>query len=144
MSAKPQVLPTDAELAILNVLWKRGPSTVRDVHEALSPTQGTGYTTVLKLMQLMAQKGLVARDESQRSHVYRAASAEAQTQRRLLGDLMERAFSTKASTKRPYSASCTKKRVGEVQTWPELRYLRVAQARPAATGSASSQTMTGA
>lgn len=90
-------LPTDAELAILGVLWRRGPCTVREVHEALHPSQGTGYTTVLKLMQLMAQKGLVLRDESQRSHVYRAASAEAQTQGRLLGDLMDRAFAGSAS-----------------------------------------------
>ena len=90
-------LPTDAELAILSVLWRKGPCTVREVHEALHPSQGTGYTTVLKLMQLMAQKGLVVRDESQRSHVYRAASAESQTQGRLVGDLMERAFSGSAS-----------------------------------------------
>jgi len=95
MSKAP--LPTDAELAILAVLWREGPSTVREVHEALHPSQGTGYTTVLKLMQLMAQKGLVLRDESQRSHVYRAANAEAQTQRRLVGDLMERAFAGSAS-----------------------------------------------
>jgi predicted transcriptional regulator len=94
MSKAP--LPTDAELAILSVLWRHGPCTVREVHEALHPSQGTGYTTVLKLMQLMAQKGLVMRDESQRSHVYRAASAEAQTQRRLVGDLMERAFAGSA------------------------------------------------
>jgi BlaI family penicillinase repressor len=92
-----QPLPTDAELAILSVLWRLGPSTVRAVHEQLSPSQGTGYTTVLKLMQLMAQKGLVVRDESQRSHVYRAASAEAHTQKRLIGDLMERAFEGSAS-----------------------------------------------
>ena len=92
-----QSLPTDAELAILGVLWRRGPSTVREVHDALSPTQGTGYTTVLKLMQLMAQKGLVSRDESQRSHVYRAANAEAQTQKRLVGDLMEKAFAGSAA-----------------------------------------------
>lgn len=95
MSGAP--LPTDAELAILAVLWRQGPCTVREVHEALHPSQGTGYTTVLKLMQLMAQKGLVLRDESQRSHVYRAASAEAQTQGRLLGDLMDRAFAGSAS-----------------------------------------------
>jgi predicted transcriptional regulator len=95
MSKAP--LPTDAELAILSVLWRQGPRTVREVHDALHPSQGTGYTTVLKLMQLMAQKGLVVRDESQRSHVYRAASAEAQTQRRLLGDLMDRAFAGSAS-----------------------------------------------
>ena len=92
-----QALPTDAELAILGVLWRQGPSTVREVHDALSPTQGTGYTTVLKLMQLMAQKGLVVRDESQRSHVYRAASAEAQTQRRLVGELMDKAFAGSAA-----------------------------------------------
>jgi BlaI family transcriptional regulator, penicillinase repressor len=92
-----QQLPTDAELAILNVLWRRGPSTVRDVHEELSPTQGTGYTTVLKLMQLMAQKGLVLRDESNRSHVYRAASPEAQTQKRLIGDLVDKAFAGSAA-----------------------------------------------
>lgn len=96
MSVKPQ-LPTDAELAILNVLWKRGPCTVRDVHDDLSPSQGTGYTTVLKLMQLMAQKGLVLRDESSRSHVYRAASPEAQTQKRLVGDLVDKAFSGSAA-----------------------------------------------
>jgi predicted transcriptional regulator len=95
MSKAP--LPTDAELAILAVLWREGPRTVREVHEELHPSQGTGYTTVLKLMQLMAQKGLVLRDESQRSHVYRAASAEAQTQRRLVGDLMERAFAGSAA-----------------------------------------------
>jgi len=95
MSKAP--LPTDAELAILSVLWRQGACTVREVHEALHPSQGTGYTTVLKLMQLMAQKGLLMRDESQRSHVYRAASAEAQTQRRILGDLMQRAFGGSAS-----------------------------------------------
>jgi BlaI family transcriptional regulator, penicillinase repressor len=95
MTKKP--LPTDAELAILGVLWRLGPSTVREVHEALKPAQSTGYTTVLKLMQIMAQKGLCRRDESQRSHVYRALVAEEPTQRRLLGDLMQRAFSGSAS-----------------------------------------------
>ena len=64
--------PTDAELAILGVLWERGPSTVREVHDALSATQDSGYTTVLKLLQIMTEKGLVDRDESARSHVYRA------------------------------------------------------------------------
>ena len=76
--------PTDAELAILRVLWQRGPSTVRDVWEQLSPEQGTGYTTVLKTMQIMCEKGLLARDESDRSHVYRAARSEAQTQRQVV------------------------------------------------------------
>jgi predicted transcriptional regulator len=82
--------PTDAELAILRVLWDRGPSTVRDVHDALR--QGGGYTSVLKLLQIMTDKGLVTRDESQRAHVYAPALSEQKTQRQLLGDLVERAF----------------------------------------------------
>jgi predicted transcriptional regulator len=90
-------LPTGAELSILAVLWRRGPSTVREVHEALRPVQDTGYTTILKLMQIMAQKGLVERDETQRSHVYRAVAAQDETQRSLLGDLMDKAFSGSAS-----------------------------------------------
>ena len=69
------VRPTDAELAILRVLWRLGPSTVRQVQEALEPSQPTGYTTALKLLQIMAVKGLVDRDESQRSHVYRGGRA---------------------------------------------------------------------
>jgi BlaI family transcriptional regulator, penicillinase repressor len=89
-------LPTDAELAILAVLWKQGPSTVRDVHEALRSTQDTGYTTVLKLLQIMTQKGLVKRDESQRSHVYRAAVTADRMQKRLVGDLLDKAFSGSA------------------------------------------------
>lgn len=90
MTEKP--LPTDAELAILSVLWRRGPSTVRDVHEALRSSQETGYTTVLKLLQIMTQKGLVKRDESQRSHVYRAAAPADRTQKRLVSDLLDKAF----------------------------------------------------
>lgn len=82
--------PTDAELAILQVLWQRGPSTVREVHTEL--THGVGYTTVLKLLQIMSEKGLVSRDESDRAHVYSAREAAAHTQRRLVGDLLERAF----------------------------------------------------
>jgi len=81
--------PTDSELAILRVLWERGPSTVREVQEALS---ASGYTTLLKLLQIMTEKGLVVRDESERAHVYAAALSEQRTQRQLLGDLMDRAF----------------------------------------------------
>lgn len=84
--------PTDAELAILTVLWDRGPSTVREVHEALSAFQGSGYTTVLKLLQIMTDKGLVVRDESQRAHVYVSRLSEQRTQRQLLGHLVDRAF----------------------------------------------------
>ena len=113
-------MPTPAELAILGVLWQRGPSTVRDVHEALEPEQGTGYTTVLKLMQLMAQKGLVVRDESQRSHVYRAASAEAQTQRRLVGELMDKAFAGSAAQLVMRALSVKRASKGELE---EIRHL---------------------
>ena len=84
--------PTDAELAILRVLWVHGPSTVRQVRDILGRSQSTGYTTVLKLLQIMIEKGLVARDDSQRTHVYRASRTEAQTQRQLIGDLVGRAF----------------------------------------------------
>ncbi|HVN03146.1 MAG TPA: BlaI/MecI/CopY family transcriptional regulator [Bryobacteraceae bacterium] len=84
--------PTAAELEILRVLWERGPSTVRDVHAALARERGTGYTTVLKLMQIMAAKGLVERDESARAHVYKARRAPGQTQRQLVHDLLDRAF----------------------------------------------------
>jgi len=89
--------PTDGELEILKVLWERGPSTVRDVHDALGQARGTGYTTVLKLMQIMAAKGLVARDEDQRAHVYRASEARDETQRRLVTDLVDRAFDGSAA-----------------------------------------------
>ena len=83
-------LPTDAELAILRVLWAHGPSTVRDVQEQLDTDQG--YTTVLKHLQLMLDKDLVTRDESGRAHVYAPAVEEADTQRRLVDDLLDRAF----------------------------------------------------
>ena len=88
--------PTDAELAILRVLWQRGASTVREVWEELSPQQHTGYTTVLKTMQIMSEKGLLARDVTDRSHVYQAARSEAQTQRQVVGHLLERLFSGSA------------------------------------------------
>lgn len=84
--------PTDAELAILRVLWRIGPSTVRAVHSELSEAQETGYTTVLKTLQIMIEKGLVKRDESERSHVYKPACAEQDVQRQLVGHLLERAF----------------------------------------------------
>ena len=88
--------PTDAELAILRILWDRGPSTVRDVHKVLRAAQGarraSGYTSSLKIMQIMLEKNLVARDESGRSHVYRAAVPREHTQRQIVGDLLERVF----------------------------------------------------
>ncbi|HEY7547261.1 MAG TPA: BlaI/MecI/CopY family transcriptional regulator [Blastocatellia bacterium] len=84
--------PTDAELAILRVLWRRGPATVRQVQEEMNQNQQTGYTTVLKLLQIMTEKGLVKRDESERTHVYEATLPEEETQRQLVDDLLERAF----------------------------------------------------
>ena len=89
--------PTDAELEILRVLWERGPATVRQVHEALSGTRETGYTTTLKLMQIMADKGLVTRDESSRTHIYTARASQEHTQRQLLEDLVNRAFGGSAA-----------------------------------------------
>ena len=89
--------PTDAELAILRVLWSRGPSTVRQVHDALTGERATGYTTALKLLQIMSEKGLVARDETDRSHVYSAMLSEGETQRQLLDDLLGRAFDGSAT-----------------------------------------------
>ena len=94
--ARSQPRPTDAELAILRVLWERGASTVRQVHEALA-TRETGYTTTLKLMQIMAEKGLVKRNETERSHVYSASAGEEQTQRQLVQDLVDRAFGGSAA-----------------------------------------------
>ena len=84
--------PTDGELEILRVLWRRGPSTVRDVHEQIAATKQTTYNTTLKLLQIMIEKGLVTRDDSSRTHVYRARFSQGQTQRQLVGDLLDRAF----------------------------------------------------
>jgi BlaI family transcriptional regulator, penicillinase repressor len=92
MSKKSLPKPTEAELALLRVLWERGPSTVREIHENLSDEKETGYTTSLKILQNMAEKRLVARDESRRSHVYRAVYQAEQTQRQLVRDLLRRAF----------------------------------------------------
>jgi len=89
--------PTDAELAILAVLWERGPSTVRDVHDELNQHAATGYTTVLKLLQIMTEKGLVVRDETERAHIYEARYSEQKTQRQLMADLVDRAFGGSAA-----------------------------------------------
>jgi len=89
--------PTDAELNILRVLWQLGASTVRQVQEALNQDRETGYTTVLKLMQIMTEKGLVERDESERTHIYQARLTQEQTQKQLVGDLLEKAFGGSAS-----------------------------------------------
>ena len=87
--------PTDAELAILRVIWSRGPSTVRQVAEHMG--RDTGYTTVLKLLQIMTEKRLVTRDESSRTHVYAAAYTQEQTERQIVSDLVERVFEGSAA-----------------------------------------------
>lgn len=89
--------PTISELAILRVLWGRGPSTVREVHDELEEARPSGYTTTLKLMQIMAGKGLVERDETARAHVYKAACPREQIEREMVGDLLERLFSGSAA-----------------------------------------------
>jgi BlaI family transcriptional regulator, penicillinase repressor len=90
--------PTDAELEILTVLWSRGPATVRDVHETIASRRPTQYTTVLKQMQVMAEKGLVVRNEDQRAHVYEASRPREWTQKQLAGDILERAFNGSAKS----------------------------------------------
>ena len=92
----PPPLPTDAEIAILAVLWRQGASTVREVHEALG--KESGYTTTLKLMQLMFEKGLVVRNERYRSHLYEPRAPKEQTQRQIAGDLLTRAFEGSAKS----------------------------------------------
>ena len=88
----PALKPTEAELTLLNVLWRMGPATVRQIHETVSSTQKTGYTTVLKILQIMHEKSLVIRDESNRAHVYAAANSETHTQSSLIKDLISKAF----------------------------------------------------
>ena len=97
MSAQAPPRPTAAEMEILAVLWEREACTVRQVHDALAGRRGTGYTTVLKLLQIMTGKGLVERDESDRSHVYRAVQARGTVQGELVGDLIDRAFDGSAA-----------------------------------------------
>lgn len=89
-------LPTDAELEILTVLWSTGPTTVRRVHELISQRRPAQYSTILKFMQIMAEKGLLVRDAGQRAHVYQAARPREWTQRQLAGHLLERGFSGSA------------------------------------------------
>ena len=92
MKKPPVPKPTDAELAILRVLWERGPSTVRQVYDVLSEQRDFAYTTTLKLLQLMTEKGITVRHEEGRVHLYRAGFAQEDTQQRLLADLLDRAF----------------------------------------------------
>ena len=97
MNREPLQKPTVSELEILRVLWARGPSTVREVHEQLSEKKALGYTTVLKLLQIMTAKGTVRRNEEQRAHVYEACQPATETKRQLVGDVLQRVFEGSAS-----------------------------------------------
>jgi BlaI family penicillinase repressor len=117
--------PTDAELAILRVLWERGPSTVRQVHEALATRERpTAYTTALKLLQIMIDKGLVRRDETDRTHVYAPRLSEEQTQRQLVRDLLDRAFggsSSKLVVQALNAKRATAEELGEIRKLIDAR-----------------------
>jgi predicted transcriptional regulator len=120
MPRKSTSRPTDAELVILRVLWDHGPGTVREVQSHLG--DGVGYTTVLKMLQIMTEKALVGRDETQRAHVYRALVGEEQTQQHLLGDLVDRAF--QGSTARLVMQALSTRRatpeeLAEIRRWIE-------------------------
>ncbi len=96
MARHKSQMPTERELSILRILWDLGPSTVRVVNEAMNEDESTGYTTTLKLMQIMTEKGLLLRDDSQFKHIYRPAISEERTQNQLVGDLLDRAFAGSA------------------------------------------------
>lgn len=97
MARKASTNPTEGELAILRVLWERGPSTVREVHDTLSRDREFAYTTTLKLLQLMTMKGVASREEDGRVHRYRAAVPQQETQQRLVRELLDRAFNGSAA-----------------------------------------------
>ena len=111
------VKPTEAELTLLNVLWQIGPATVRQIHEAVSTNQKTGYTTVLKILQIMHEKALVIRDESNRAHVYAAANSEVHTQSSLIKDLISKAFggSTSKLVMRAIDDSTSAKEIDDIR-----------------------------
>ena len=97
MSAGKQLKPTESELEILRVFWEKGPSTVREVHEILEQSKDAGYTTTLKLMQIMHEKGLLQRDASSKTHIYAAAVSQENTQRQLLDKMIDTVFNGSAS-----------------------------------------------
>jgi predicted transcriptional regulator len=114
---KSVVKPTEAELTLLNILWQMGPATVRQIHDAVSVTQKTGYTTVLKILQIMHEKSLVIRDETNRAHVYAAANSETHTQSSLIKDLISKAFggSTSKLVMRAIDESTTAEEIDDIR-----------------------------
>ena len=118
MADKHTAKPTASELEILQILWNRGPSTVREVHEALSEKKPVGYTSVLKLMQIMTGKGTVRRNEEQRAHVYEAVQPAEKTKRQMAADVLQRVFDGSASELMMHALSGRK---GSKQEIEELR-----------------------
>ena len=119
MTRSPQK-PTSSELEILRVLWARGPSTVREVHATLSEKKSLGYTTVLKLLQIMTTKGIVRRNQTQRAHVYEAGLPAEQTKRQLAGDILQRVFEGSASQLMMHALAGTRTSQEEIE---EIRHL---------------------
>jgi predicted transcriptional regulator len=111
------VKPTEAELTLLNVLWNMGPATVRQIHDVVSQSQKTGYTTVLKILQIMHEKSLVIRDESNRAHIYAAANSQIQTQSSLIKDLIGKAFggSTSKLVMRAIDESTSEEEIDDIR-----------------------------
>lgn len=97
MSKSSSLKPTESELEILQVLWQKGKATVREVHEALSDLKDAGYTTTLKLMQIMHEKGLVSRDDSSKTHIYQASVSKDKTQQHIVGKMVNSLFEGSAS-----------------------------------------------
>ena len=120
MDKAPTPKPTVMELAILRVLWERGPATVREVYEVLDSQRSTGYTTVLKLLQIMTAKGMVVRNEDARAHVYVARLPAESTKRQLVSDLVQRAFAGSASQLMVHALSGKKTSRAEIE---EIRRL---------------------
>ena len=120
VSRRSRTQPTNAELEILRVLWQRGSSTVREVHQSLERATPVAYTTVLKLLQIMTEKGLVVRDEAQRAHVYEPRHSEQKTQRQLLADLANRAFDGSATKLAMQALSSRKATAAELTAIREL------------------------
>jgi BlaI family transcriptional regulator, penicillinase repressor len=120
MDAQHKQKPTSSELEILQVLWERGPSTVRDVYEAVSASKPVGYTTILKLLQIMTAKGTVRRNEDERAHVYEACEPAEKTKRKLAADVLQRVFDGSASQLMLHALAS---RRGSKQEIEELRQL---------------------
>lgn len=115
MTTKPQ--PTQAELQILQVLWEHGESTVREVHQTLSKTHKSGYTTVLKIMQIMHEKGLLDRDESARAHIYSSNITQSETQGQMVKEMVSRVFkgSTSQMLVSALHGKTSKKEIAEIR-----------------------------